>query len=1078
MRLSSAVLLVTLTQLATAHPLDLLVRRQQRSGLVKRADVAELGGDTKLSQEQVEGIEALLNRTATRSWEIGTHLQAVLEFSFPSLSPFSSSSSTWTSPSPSVDPFPTQIVAAAASIVASRPSGQRQLIQDGSAADPASVGPFVLLSSLITENGTELGQGVSKEEAQEAVREQVEALLEGTPRTGDGAVSHRVEDVELWSDFVYMVPPFFAYLGVLQFNTTLLQAAYDQARLYRSYLRDESNGLWTHIYVPGGGGDEDGGLWATGNGWASAGMLRVLASIQNSGNDSLVQEFASQSNDLASWTSEIVEGCWRTSLRGGLLHNYLNEASTLPDAASTSLLVSSTYRLAHLSLLHPLLNSSMPSSSSLNAAETAYTTLVSSSHLSSSGVLSPVVNPLSYGDQLENVRGDGSGNVSPEGEAFVLLAEAARRDYLEAGGEAGEAVEVSGAPRKEVVGRSTLAAVFAVFALPLAGPQEHSNRMSLSTLSPFQRDTLSQFRSITARTEEQDEESVEVLSECGWNLEAAISRIFDGPPAASSSSSRHAYPPPAHDDNAGVDDALLPTTSYATSSPHRRQAVNGTGGLGTGQVGIYYLRQALAVPITILAWPAGLLYNLGAVLLSFLARLFRLRPSTASFRPRNPFTSLSRPKSILSPTAAAEAWIRSAESLTGLSCPSLPASSSSTASGVQIGSSSGLSRRGGAGQHEADGARLPPFFVGGYEAALRKARDERRVLMVVLSHEEHDADAAFKQDVLTNPELVKTLTEENVLVWGGDVSERDGYQVGQTLSFIALPFLAFISLQPFSAVPGNPSTASLTSPRMRLITRLEPSTTATANGPLTAALVHNHLLTVVLPKAKPFLTRLTAQHAQREADRREREATERRVQENARKDEERVLAVRRREAEKKAEEQRRAEEAERASLELAEKERVAGLARRWRVWKRGELEARGEPPKGEEGAVRCVVRLGDGRRVMRTFSAAEGTEDVYGWVECELSAAEDAEEKGGELPGGYEQKFVFRLATAFPRWVVPLEAAAGGLEEGRTSVGEAFKGQGGTVNLVVDGLEERRRLSTSSRDEDSEEEEEEEEEKD
>lgn len=62
-------------------------------------------------------------------------------------------------------------------------------------------------------------------------------------------------------------------------------------------------------------------------------------------------------------------------------------------------------------------------------------------------MLSPVVNPLSYGDQLGNVKSDGSGNVSPEGQAFVLLMEAARRDYLEAGGKAGEAVQVSEAGR-------------------------------------------------------------------------------------------------------------------------------------------------------------------------------------------------------------------------------------------------------------------------------------------------------------------------------------------------------------------------------------------------------------------------------------------------------------------------------------------------------------------------------------------------------------------------------------------------------------------------------------------------------
>ncbi|GAA6044043.1 hypothetical protein JCM8097_001387 [Rhodosporidiobolus ruineniae] len=630
-------------------------------------------------------------------------------------------------------------------------------------------------------------------------------------------------------------------------------------------------------------------------------------------------------------------------------------------------------------------------------------------------------------------------------------------------------------------------------------------------LSSQQRDLLSQLQSITARPvvpAEEDTASVEVLEEVGWDLQAAISRIYDGSPSSSSSSSRHAYPPTAREGTAGVDEALLPSASSAAgASPARRRsggAGTGTGGLGTGAVGLYYLRQALAVPITILAWPTGLLYNIGALVLGFLARLLRLRPSTASFRPRNPFASSRRGggRTILFPTAASEAWIRSVEAITGLSCPSLPPASFSAdgdASGVQVGSSSSasLARRAAppAASAQGDEPRLPRFFVGGYEAALRKARDERRVLVVVLTSEEHDADEGFKRDVLTNAELVKTLEEENVLVWGGDVGERDAYQVGQTLSYIALPFLAFISLQPSVTNPAtsNPSTAPLTSPRLRLITRLEPGSTATARGPLTAPLVHNHLITAVLPKAKPFLARLAAQHAQREQERRERDATEQRLAETARRDEEKVLAIRRREAEKRKEEQRRAEQEEKAALEVAEKERVADLARRWRGWKRAELAARGEPPAGEHGAVRLVVRLGDGRRVMRSFRAEEGTEEVYAWAECEIASSDDGGDGavGGVRPAGYEQRFHFRLATAFPRWVVPLPSRLDGLSnpsgadeaddglgdgEEATTVGEAFHGQGGTVNLVVDGLEERRRMSMSSRDEDSEEEELEEEE--
>jgi hypothetical protein len=44
---------------------------------------------------------------------------------------------------------------------------------------------------------------------------------------------------------------------------------------------------------------------------------------------------------------------------------------------------------------------------------------------------------MSYSNQLRNVKTDGTGSVSPEGEAFVLLMEAARRDHLEAGGQPG-----------------------------------------------------------------------------------------------------------------------------------------------------------------------------------------------------------------------------------------------------------------------------------------------------------------------------------------------------------------------------------------------------------------------------------------------------------------------------------------------------------------------------------------------------------------------------------------------------------------------------------------------------------------
>lgn len=79
-----------------------------------------------------------------------------------------------------------------------------------------------------------------------------------------------------------MVPPFLAYYGVLNQNSTLVYEAYRQIGLYRSYLLDSStHNLWKHI-VFGSIIPPDEGHWATGNGWACVGTLKVIATIQHS----------------------------------------------------------------------------------------------------------------------------------------------------------------------------------------------------------------------------------------------------------------------------------------------------------------------------------------------------------------------------------------------------------------------------------------------------------------------------------------------------------------------------------------------------------------------------------------------------------------------------------------------------------------------------------------------------------------------------------------------------------------------------------------------------------------------------
>lgn len=117
----------------------------------------------------------------------------------------------------------------------------------------------------------------------------------------NGAISHRLWSAQLWADNVYMVPPFLAYYGAVTNNQTLVQMAYDQIRLYREGLRNETENLWAHM-APIGPEGTDTGLWATGNAWAVAGMARVIATIKRS---QFADSMGDQVTQLQVWANEI-----------------------------------------------------------------------------------------------------------------------------------------------------------------------------------------------------------------------------------------------------------------------------------------------------------------------------------------------------------------------------------------------------------------------------------------------------------------------------------------------------------------------------------------------------------------------------------------------------------------------------------------------------------------------------------------------------------------------------------------------------------------------------------------------------
>ncbi|KAK4686019.1 hypothetical protein P7C73_g4107, partial [Tremellales sp. Uapishka_1] len=265
-----------------------------------------------------------MEKVSTMSWENGTKAEAMIEKEYSYLSVFSTS-----------DPFPPSasskkikdLVAVAQTTLENRPAGNESssLLSDGAAGDPASLGIAVLIANASESASTQVN-GVTYGQA---ALSELNYLLYVVPKSSTGAISHRADQVQLWADFVYMVPPFLAYYGALTGNATLMSYAANQITLYRTALK-QSNNLWNHI--AGGSGTSDPNIWSTGNAWVVAGITRVIATLQHSG-----QDMSSEISQLQGYAEEILTAAEPYITGNGLLRNYMIDNTSFEDTSSSAL---------------------------------------------------------------------------------------------------------------------------------------------------------------------------------------------------------------------------------------------------------------------------------------------------------------------------------------------------------------------------------------------------------------------------------------------------------------------------------------------------------------------------------------------------------------------------------------------------------------------------------------------------------------------------------------------------------------------------------------------------------------------
>jgi hypothetical protein len=366
---------------------------------------------------------------AKHSWEFGTVAEALLELYNPELSVFGNA----TLPVPVLNPASVQSLSYAKSKIVFGTGSNTLGNGSGAVGDPASLGVSAVLL------------GKTNVTYAAAAQQTMIYLTQSAPRYWNGAISQRNDTAELWyvkldlvldvdnilskrADFMYMAPPFLAYYAASRCNADLLYESVLLCNQYRQILyanaTGSSQGAWTHVM---GTEYQDPGLWSTGNGWAAAGMTRVLAVVQYS-SAARYQKWRNEAiSQLTGYIQEIIDAAMNLTLPSGLLRNYLNDTTGdghgFGEASGTTLIAASVYRMA-------VLAPGTFGSSYIQWADGVRGMLGNGQHFTDDGLLYPVVDPYDWqGPPITPPITYGS----PEGNAFVVLMYAAWRDCVQVG---------------------------------------------------------------------------------------------------------------------------------------------------------------------------------------------------------------------------------------------------------------------------------------------------------------------------------------------------------------------------------------------------------------------------------------------------------------------------------------------------------------------------------------------------------------------------------------------------------------------------------------------------------------------
>lgn len=250
------------------------------------------------SDEKIQKVKLAMLAMQRRPWEQGVAAQSLLE----------------------LGDYDAMILLAKDSAYLQIPDG-RLAMPDATHAvtDPAVNGAAVLKAAELT----------GEADLAQAARRMADYLLHTAPRTPDGVLHHNTPAPELWIDSAYMAPPFLAAAGYPV-------EAVQQLKGLRRYLWHPEKQLFSHIWHDGNKTFTREDFWGVGNGWAAAGMMRVIAALPPSMTD--------ERQWLIESLRQVLDGCLAYRRADGLFHNVVDQPQTFVETNLAQMLAYSIYR--------------------------------------------------------------------------------------------------------------------------------------------------------------------------------------------------------------------------------------------------------------------------------------------------------------------------------------------------------------------------------------------------------------------------------------------------------------------------------------------------------------------------------------------------------------------------------------------------------------------------------------------------------------------------------------------------------------------------------------------------------------